>query len=91
MAFEETSSHLATLLLPVALTLEVALVLATFCGKFGELEREREADCMKTFSDVFRSVLRRRASSDGESNFLFNFELISFHSFFSAVQSRFRK
>lgn len=59
------SLHLIALL-PVAL--EVSQLFATFCGKIGELERDREQDCKKTFSDVFRSVFKRRAPlSDGES------------------------
>lgn len=53
---------------PVAV-LEVSLDLITFCGKTGELERDR--DCKKTFSDVFKSVFMRRALSDGESKLLF--------------------
>lgn len=76
MAFEETSSHLVALLPLVTLTLEVALVFASFCGEIGELERDREPDCKKTFSEVLRSVFNRRALSDGESKFLFNFELV---------------
>lgn len=76
MAFEETSSHLTKLVPLVTLALEVTLVLATFCGKIGELERDRDPDCKNTFSEVFKSVFKRRALSDGESKFLFNFELV---------------
>ena len=36
-------------------------------GKIGELERDRRAfDCKKIFSDVCKSVLTRRALSNGE-------------------------
>lgn len=69
------SVHLIALL-PLPAALEVSQLFATFCGEIGELERDREQDCKKTFSDVFRSVFMRRAPlSDGESWLLFSFGL----------------
>lgn len=65
IAMKHFQSHLIAPLPTIGLG--ISQLFAVFCGRIGELEREREPDCRKTFSDVLRSVFMRRVLSEGES------------------------
>lgn len=93
MAIEkQIRSHLIALL-PAVFGVSQFFAFATFCGKLGELERDREPECKKTFCEVFRSVFMRRALSDVESKLLFCFvpELLISCRFFGTFVLLFEK